>query len=100
MRARQLQLHEITRRWLLRVCDTRDYCHGGQRNPRNDEQILFPWKMGARTLSLFDDDASNKTFGKNNKHKVFIIEKIQQDLGMNISTRLVVDGIIGLAKNS
>jgi hypothetical protein len=66
----------------------------------NSYKVYFHGKWALETLNLMSDDASNKTFGKTEKHKVFIIEKIEQDVGSNISLRLSVDGVIGLAKNS
>jgi hypothetical protein len=63
-------------------------------------KVYFHGKWAMETLNMLSDDASNKTYGKTDKHKVFIIEKIEQDVGSNTSLRLSVDGIIGLAKNS
>ena len=63
-------------------------------------KVYFHGKWAMETLNLMSDDASNKTFGKTDRHKVFIIEKIEQDVGTNSSLRLSIDGVIGLAKNS
>ena len=64
------------------------------------DKVYFHGKWALETLNMLSDDASNKTYGKTDKHKVFIIEKIEQDIGSNTSLRLSVDGIIGLNKNS
>ena len=63
-------------------------------------KVYFHGRWGLETISMIADGAANKTFGKTDKHKVFIIEKIEQDVGTNRSMRLSVDGVIGLAKNS
>ena len=65
------------------------------------EKAYFHGKWAMETVSLMSDEASNRTFGKTEKHKVFIIEKIEHEIdGTNRSMSLTVDGFIGLAKNS
>jgi len=63
-------------------------------------KVYIHGKWAMETLSMMSPDAYNKTFGKTDKHKVFIIEKIEHDIGTNRTLRLTVDGVIGLAKDS
>lgn len=74
-------------------------------------KVYIHGKWAMETLNLLSDAASNKTFGKTEKHKVFIIEKIEEEIGCwnydsegrfapNASIRFEMDGVIGLAKDS
>ena len=40
-------------------------------------KMYFLGKWALETLNMMSDDASSKTFGKTDRHKVFIIEKIE-----------------------
>jgi hypothetical protein len=65
------------------------------------EKAYFHGKWALETVSLMSNDAFNRTFGKSEKHKVFIIEKIEHEIGgTNRSMSLTIDSFIGLAKNS
>jgi hypothetical protein len=66
-------------------------------------KVYFFGKWALETLNMMSVDASRKTFGKTNKHKVFIIENILSDHdGRNESRDFPLDndGYIGLEKNS
>ena len=65
------------------------------------ENAYFHGKWALETVNLMSEDASSRTFGRTEKHKVFIIEKMEHEIdGANKSLSLAVDGFLGLAKNS
>ena len=64
-------------------------------------KVYFHGRWALETLNMNSWAALNMTYGKAERHKVFIIEKIEEDTGIsNRSTRLQVDGVLGLSRKT